>query len=180
MPSASSGRATTSERCRPGRNAAIAAPIAAADTPTLLRVLARRTEQLSPNAEPWFSLWSSLCHQGDVYTASYAAIPHVVDIALSASSPVDFRFFLLPASVDVARAQGRGPEVPPSLVSAYDEAISRLPDCLAAHRAENWSQDMTTAAMAALAVAKGHHGLAEAVMNLDSHLISKINSGEWD
>src|SRR2546426_5104183 len=27
------------------------------------------------------SLWSALCHQGDVYTASYAALPELVKIA---------------------------------------------------------------------------------------------------
>ncbi len=56
----------------------------------------------------------------------------------------------------------------------------RLPDCMSAHRTESWSQDMTIAATAAVAVAKGHHGLAEAVMNLDQDWISKINNGDWD
>jgi len=39
---------------------------------------------------------------------------------------------------------------------------------------------MTIAAMAAIAVSKTHHALAEAVMNLDEDWISKINIGEWD
>ena len=131
----------------------------ASDTPLLLRQLAEHPEQLGPNEEPWFTLWSSLCHQGDVYSASYAAIPHLVEIAISTPRPIDFSFFLLPASVDVARINGRGPEVPAFLISAYDEAILRLPDCLSAHRAESWSQDMTIAAAAAVAVSKGHHDL---------------------
>jgi hypothetical protein len=153
---------------------------AASDTPSLLRRLAESPEQLGPNDEPWFTLWSSLCHQGDVYSASYAAIPHIVEIAISTPRPIDFSFFLLPASVDVARVNGRGPTVPASLVSAYDEAIQRLPDCLSAHRAESWTQDMTIAATAAMAVSKGHHELAEAVLNLDQDWISKINNGDWD
>lgn len=37
---------------------------------------------------------------------------------------------------------------------------------------------MTIAAMAAMAVAKSHHALAEAVMNLDEDWISKINNGD--
>jgi hypothetical protein len=153
---------------------------AASDTPSLVRQLAERPEQLGPNDEPWFALWSSLCHQGDVYTASYAAIPHLVEIALSTATPVDFSFFLLPASVDVARINGRGPEVPDFLKQAYDEAMQRLPDCVSAHRGENWNQDMTIAVAAAIAVSKSHHDLAEAVMNLDQDWISKINNGEWD
>ena len=152
----------------------------ASDIPALLLALAKRPEQQSANGEPWFTLWSSLYHQGDVYTASYAAIPHVVEIALSHADPIDFGFLLLPASVDVALTNGRGPEVPDFLLPAYDLAISRLPACVIAHRGESWSQDMTIAAMAAMAVSKRHHALAEAVMNLDEDWISKINNGEWD
>jgi len=151
---------------------------AASDIPDLLHALAKRPEQQGANDEPWFTLWSSLCHQGDVYTASYAAIPHIVEIALSQANPIDFGFLLLPASVEVARTNGRGPEVPDFLLPAYDLAISRLPDCVLAHRGESWSQDMTIAAMAAMAVAKSHHALAEAVMNLDEDWISKINNGD--
>lgn len=152
---------------------------AASDIPALLRALAKRPGPQSANDEPWFTLWSSLCHQGDVYTASYAAIPHVVEIAVSQANPIDFGFWLLPASVDVARANGRGPEAPDFLRPAYDLAISRLPDSVMAHRRESWSQDMTIAAMAAIAVSKGHHALAEAVMNLDDDRISRINNDEW-
>lgn len=135
---------------------------------------------MGSNDEPWFTLWSSLCHQGDVYSASYAAIPHVVSVALAAAGPIDFSFFLLPASVDVARVKGRGPQIPGFLKQAYDEAIQRLPDCIAGHRNEGWDQDLTIAATAAAAVSKGHHALAEAVMNLDQDWIAKINNGEWD
>ena len=102
-----------------------------------------------------------------------------MDIALFQENPIDFGFLLLPASVDVARTNGRGPEVPDFLRPAYDLAISRLSDCVLAHRGERWSQDMTIAAMAAMAVSKGHPALAEAIMNLDEDWISRINNGEW-
>jgi hypothetical protein len=39
----------------------------AADIPELLRQLARETgRKPAYDSEPWFTLWSSLCHQGDV------------------------------------------------------------------------------------------------------------------
>ncbi|MEU0564658.1 hypothetical protein ABZ297_04550 [Nonomuraea sp. NPDC005983] len=37
--------------------------------------------ELAPNA--WHELWSSLCHQGTVYPASFAALPVLADIASS-------------------------------------------------------------------------------------------------
>jgi hypothetical protein len=152
----------------------------AADISPLLRQLAESPQPRGPEEEPWFTLWSSLCHQGDVYTASYAAIPHIVGTARAANGPIDFSFFLLPASVEVARAAGRGPEMPDFLADAYHAAIQSLPDCISAHHAETWSADMTIAAAAALAVSKGHNAFAEAVMNLDPDLIKKINAGAWE
>src|SRR5262245_35013447 len=56
----------------------------AADVPRMIRNLAAH-----PDEKTWEPLWSSLCHQGDVYSASYAAVPHVVDLALRL--PVDRR-----------------------------------------------------------------------------------------
>jgi hypothetical protein len=151
----------------------------ASDVPALIRQLADNPAPKRAN-EPWFSLWSCLCHQGDVYTASYAAIPHIVQIALTTPGSIDFSFFQLTASVEVARVNGLGPDIPPFLALSYAEAIKALPDCVSAHLTEDWDQDMTICIAAALAVAKGQHVLAEALMNLDGDLISRINSGEWD
>ena len=55
----------------------------ASDIPALLRQLAKSPRQQGTKEEPWFTLWSSLCHQGDAYSASYAAIPHIVEMAAS-------------------------------------------------------------------------------------------------
>ncbi len=48
--------------------------------PELLAQLRTARLGLNYSAEPWSSRWSSLCHQGDVYTASYAAMPHIIKI----------------------------------------------------------------------------------------------------
>lgn len=50
----------------------------AGDIPALLADLAFFPAESSYEAEPWFSLWSSLCHQGDIYSASFAAVPEIV------------------------------------------------------------------------------------------------------
>src|SRR4051812_28866036 len=111
----------------------------ASDIPALLAALASNwAPSTGPEAEPWFTLWSSLCHQGDVYTASYAAVPHIVEIAMEASGPVDFSFFQLPAAIELARDEGRGPPVPPELGGPYHEAIAKLMECVALHRHEAW------------------------------------------
>ena len=51
----------------------------AANVPQLLRQL-ESFPTSEDESEPWFSIWSALAHQGDVYSASFAAVPHVVRV----------------------------------------------------------------------------------------------------
>ena len=147
----------------------------AADIPQMLRHLAVSTGPKSDYmAEPWFSLWSSLCHQGDVFDASYAAVPHLVEIVGKASGPIDFCFFQLPAAVEVARNKGRGPSIPGDLLEPYTQGILGLVDCVAKRSSAAWDNDTLISAFAALAVAKGHHRTAEAILNLDDDLIERL------
>lgn len=46
------------------------------DVPGLLAALSP-----DPNAEVWGELWSRLCHQGSVYSASFPALPFLLDAA---------------------------------------------------------------------------------------------------
>jgi hypothetical protein len=48
----------------------------ASDVPALLKQLSP-----DPNAAVWQELWSRICHQGTVYTASFAALPALLDTA---------------------------------------------------------------------------------------------------
>jgi hypothetical protein len=109
-----------------------------------------------------------------VFTASYAALPHLVQLAVTTRRSIDFDFFLLPASIDIARTRGRGPSIPEFLGADYAKAIAMLPEAVCIHRAEPWDQDMVISASAAIAVANGHHQLAEALTNLDNDLIGKL------
>jgi hypothetical protein len=153
----------------------------AGDIPELLQALASSTgPKAGSEEEPWFSLWSRLCHQDDVYTASYAAISHIVHIASEAEGPIDFSFFLLPAAVEIARKAGRGPDIPEADVEDYHRAIGLLVENVNRHRNEAWDRSMLLSAAAAQAVAKGHTDIAEALLNLDDDWIAKINNDERD
>jgi hypothetical protein len=147
----------------------------ASDIPGLLRQLARASQPSSgPNHEPWYSLWSSLCHQDNVYEASYAALPHIVAIAIETAGPVDFSFFLLPASIDISRARGRGPVVPDFLAAGYKAGLQGLHDCAFRHRGEAWDDTMAQSVTCALAAAKGRYDVAEAISLLDSAIIARV------
>lgn len=145
----------------------------ASDIPALLKQLRSST---GPDEGPWESLWSSLCHQGDVYTASYAAVPHIVMLAVGTKSPVDFSFLALPAAIEIARLRGRGQAIPGEIAVDYHAALMNLVDAAFAHRDEAWDRSMLRSAATALAIAKGQIDIAEAIFELDDDWIERINS----
>lgn len=69
----------------------------AGDVPELVEQLktAPTRERGAEQSAPWASLHSALCHQLTVYTASYAALPHLASLA--ASRPPRERFDFLEA-----------------------------------------------------------------------------------
>ena len=141
---------------------------AAGDTPALLRQLASLPAS-GGDAEPWFSIWSSLAHQGDVYSASFAAVPHVVAALATAPGKADFSYFQFPAWVEVCRRQKCVP-IPLDLEPAYAAALARLPRLVADAAAESWSPELLSCALAAIAAAKGYPSVAEAVLELTPEL----------
>jgi len=148
----------------------------ASDIPDLLRQLAANPHPRgSTDDEPWESLWTALCHQGDVYTPSYAAVPHIVDIALKAKGPIDFSFFLLPARVEIARKRKRGPDIPQELEWDYFAALRSLIECAARHAASDWDISMLLSVLAAIAAAKGQPNLADLLTELPSGVIERLD-----
>jgi len=58
----------------------------AKDVPGYLSEIYRNpTKVCAWNEDPWYFLWSSLCHQGDIFSASIAAVPHLLSAAQRAS-----------------------------------------------------------------------------------------------
>lgn len=149
------------------------------DIPPLLHLLGLDPSPKEPNNEPWFMLWSALCHQGDAYSASYAAVPQIVRIGLEAKGPIDASFFLLPACIEIARLTGRGPTLSDVATGPYRVALRQLHDCAHVHANDDWDRDMAQSIAAALSASKGQVELARALVNLDQDIICKINAADW-
>jgi hypothetical protein len=68
----------------------------------------------------WGDLWGSICHQGTVYTATYAAVPHLVDMLQTASEAeeLDFIVFLGTVAASLDR-----PPIPKHLEPEYTNAL---------------------------------------------------------
>ncbi len=70
--------------------------------------------------------------------------------------------------------------MPVDLSEAYFGAIQRIEDCIAQHREEIWDEATLLSVLAAQAIAKGNHRVAEAVMNLDDALIQRLIDLDFD
>jgi hypothetical protein len=137
----------------------------ASDVPVLLRQL-ESFPKSEGNAEPWFSIWSALAHQGDVYTASFAAVPHVIRILSSDPSAASFAYFQFPAWVEICR-QRHAMDVPDDLAGDYFAALTTLGSLVCAVIDRAWDRDFMVCALAALAVSKGFAVVGEAIQELD-------------
>jgi hypothetical protein len=136
----------------------------ASDVPDLLRQLAALPAS-SGKDEPWFSLWSALAHQGDVYSASFAAVPHVVRALSIAPTKADSSFFHFPAWVEICRQKTATP-IPDDLRQAYFAALERLPSLVAAAANREWDGSFLACGLSAVAAAKGYGTVAEAAQEL--------------
>ena len=140
----------------------------AADTPQLLRQL-KDMPSSEADAEPWFSIWSSLAHQGDIYSASFAAVPHVIAFLAHAPTKADYSFFHFPAWVEICRQKNSVP-VPEDLSAAYWDALAQLPSLVAKAAEREWDEPSLSCALAAIAAATGHGIIAEAVLEMNSEV----------
>jgi hypothetical protein len=138
----------------------------ASDVPELLRQL-EPFPKSEGSVEPWFSIWSALAHQGDVYTASFAAVPHVVRILASDPNAASLAYFQFPAWVEICR-QRHAMAVPEDLADDYFAALTRLGTLVCAVIDSAWDRDFLVCALAALAVSKGHALIGEAIQELDN------------
>lgn len=138
----------------------------ASDTPLLLRKIQSAPDAIG-ESEPWFTLWSSLAHQGDVYSASFAAVPHVVTVLAAHPEKAGSTYFQFPAWVEICR-QRQGTPVPEDLERAYFAALSQLPALAAAAASRPWDGDMVACVLAAIAVVKGDASVAEAALELST------------
>lgn len=147
----------------------------AGDVPGLLRQLVALPASRGRD-EPWFSLWSALAHQGDVYSASFAAVPHVVRALSIAPTKADSSFFHCPARVEICRQKTATP-VPEDLRQAYFTALARLPSLVAAAADREWDDSFLACILAAIAAAKGYGTVAEAAQELTPDVAGEFM--EW-
>ena len=138
----------------------------AGDIPALLRQLFANPRPVAEaEKEPWYSLWSTLAHQGDVYEASFASVPHVIAAIAEAPEHTNFSYFGFPSWVEICR-KNKNVAIPADLAPAYFTALAQLPGLVARAATQEWDDTFLATALSAIAVAKGNIVVAEAVSEL--------------
>ena len=146
----------------------------ASDIPNLIRQL-KTFPTSDGTSEPWFSIWSALAHQGDVYSASFAAVPHVIETLSTDPMKAPDGFFLFPSWVEICRHRNRV-TIPVDLEPAYSNAIARLPKLVCATVERKWNTDFSLSALAAIAVAKDSPELAAAIIELTPDVVTDFRT----
>jgi len=135
---------------------------AADDIPELLANLsipkAERSED-DPIEDTWHELWSSLCHQGDVYSASFAAVPHIVDALLQQPELFMFNFIELPITIAIERREAEI-SIPELVEPEYSEAFQSLARFAASVILDKHDKSMSSALLTALALVHENTGVA--------------------
>lgn len=97
---------------------------------------------------------TSFHHQGDVDTASYAAVPHLVRIYQARREP-DWNDYGLVGTIELARG-GRNPELPSWLDPAYSSALRSLAETGSRELWQSEERELAQCALALIALVRGH------------------------
>lgn len=118
-------------------------------------------------------LWVRLYHQGDVGSASFAAIPDLVEL-IATSSKLDWNAYAMLASVEEARTIG-GVLVPSSLADAYSAAWAKVQSFALQHLADAADDELVRSLLAVIAHAKGQHSLAAIALCTEDERSEMLN-----
>ena len=118
------------------------------------RPLLRRLETEHDTARVWQELWEELHHQGDVGDASFAAVPFLVRI-YQVRGVIDWNTYAIVAIIELARTEGKNPDVPEWIAEDYFQAIRKLAEIGTKEVMRAESADDVSAILSVVAIEKG-------------------------
>ncbi|MEQ9410744.1 MAG: hypothetical protein RIK87_23740 [Fuerstiella sp.] len=92
------------------------------DTPELIHAIATETEPDFSDGGAWNDVYSSLFHQGTMYTATYAAFPHIVSATITGT--VNQRTALLCLAGSLRVHGYTDDEIPQDLIPDYENGMT--------------------------------------------------------
>ena len=142
-------------------------------TPVDVRPLLTRLETDPDPQAAWDALWQELHHQGDVGPASFAAVPHLVRIHRARHSG-DWTTYALVATVELARAKGRNPDVPEWGRTSYEAALHDLADLALAELRGATTLEAVRSILGLLAIVHGARTYGRVLMELTEDEVEEL------
>jgi hypothetical protein len=124
-------------------------------------------------ATAWSELWNELHHQGDVGEASYASVPHLVEIQKQ-HGDLDWNAYALMAVIEIERHRPRNPPLPEWLAPAYESAWKDVLDVALRDYAVTTDPLTARAILGVLALCKGLPNIGTLVATFDESETKKI------
>jgi hypothetical protein len=124
-------------------------------------VLLRRLYAGDDSEDTWNELSLQLHHQGDVYSAAYAAMPHLLEIARRRKK-LTWQVFSLIELIEHCRPSNP----PPSKLFAKDyfRTVQDAAKVALGHPDQEWNEWLTASVCACLALAKSHRVMSAIIV----------------
>ena len=144
------------------------------------RPLLLKLETSKDTKAAWNELWEGLHHQGDVGEASYAAVPHLVRIYRDRGGS-EWSTYAIVATIELARASGKNPEVPEWLKEDYFHAIRTLAEVGATEVLRTKNPENIRAILSVIAIAADARTHARFLLWYSDSELLEIErlSGQW-
>ena len=128
-------------------------------------------------ADDWHEFWGGIHHQGDVGEASYAAVPHLVRIYRKRGI-LNWDTYAIVATIELARAQGKNPDVPDWLAEDYFAAIQKLAQLGLTELERATDPEDIKAILSILAIWKGAHTHGRFLLIYSEEELLDLESGD--
>lgn len=97
----------------------------AGDTPDLIRAIRKELTPDYSDGGAWFEVYSSLFHQSSTYSATYAAIPHLVGIAVEGNLWQRVAVMCLLGEINIAQSWVEA-RIAPDLLADFEPALNEV------------------------------------------------------
>jgi hypothetical protein len=139
------------------------------------RPLIKRLKSETDTTDVWRELWDELHHQGDVGEASYATVPFLVEIYCE-RRVIEWNTYAIVAIIELARKEGKNPDVPQWIADDYFEAIRRLAEIGASEVLQAETAEDVRAILSIIAINKGLRKHGSFLVNFSEDELTDIES----
>jgi hypothetical protein len=144
-------------------------------TPFDPRPLLKRLDTDTDTTRVWKELWEELHHQGDVGEASFAAVPFLVK-NYRERGVLYWNTYAIVAIIELARREGKNPDVPQWIADDYFQAIRNLAEIGTTEVLQAETAEDVRAILSVIAIEKGLRSHGKFLVNYSEDELMDIES----